>query len=105
MELEAQLSEKNVIITLHDRARDYLADKGYDPAMGARPLSRVIQKEIKRPLAEEILFGKLSNKGGAVTIDYKDDELVFVYEDNAPQKSKSEKKGLKKIREREIKPV
>ena len=92
MELEAQLSEKNVIITLHDRARDYLADKGYDPAMGARPLSRVIQKEIKRPLAEEILFGKLSNKGGAVTIDYKDDELVFVYEDNAPQKSKSEKK-------------
>ncbi len=80
MQLEAQLSEKNVTITLHDKAREYLAKKGYDPAMGARPLSRVIQEKIKRRLAEEILFGELSGKGGAVTIDVKDNELTFEIE-------------------------
>ncbi len=79
MQLEAQLSERNITITLSDEARSYLAKEGYDPAMGARPLSRIIQKEIKRPLSEEILFGKLKN-GGDVFVDYKKDEMRFIYE-------------------------
>ncbi|MGE4312843.1 MAG: ATP-dependent Clp protease ATP-binding subunit ClpA [Pseudobdellovibrionaceae bacterium] len=85
MQLEAQLSEKNVTITLTDDARDYLARKGYDPAMGARPLSRVIQEKIKKPLANEILFGELSGKGGAVMIDLGEDGLTFTYEDDTPK--------------------
>jgi ATP-dependent Clp protease ATP-binding subunit ClpA len=76
--LEAQLSEKNVAIQLSDAARDYLAKKGYDPAMGARPLARVIQEKIKKELAEEVLFGKLV-KGGTVKIDAKDNALKFSY--------------------------
>jgi ATP-dependent Clp protease ATP-binding subunit ClpA len=87
MQLEAQLSEKNVTITLTDDARDYLARKGYDPAMGARPLSRVIQEKIKKPLANEILFGELSGKGGAVMIDLGEDGLTFTYEDDTPKAS------------------
>ncbi len=75
-QLEAQLTEKNVSIMLTDAARDYLAELGYDPAMGARPLGRVIQEKIKKPLAEELLFGSLV-QGGAVNIHLKDDALVF----------------------------
>ncbi|NCO03658.1 MAG: ATP-dependent Clp protease ATP-binding subunit ClpA [Alphaproteobacteria bacterium] len=75
-QLEAQLTEKNVSIMLTDAARDYLAELGYDPAMGARPLGRVIQEKIKKPLAEELLFGKLVH-GGVVNIHLKDDALVF----------------------------
>jgi ATP-dependent Clp protease ATP-binding subunit ClpA len=56
-------------------ARDWLAQHGFDPLMGARPMARVIQDKIKRPLADELLFGKLVG-GGRVTIDVKDDELV-----------------------------
>jgi len=78
-QLEAQLTEKNVTIVLSDKARDYLAKEGYDPAMGARPLSRVIQEKIKKPLAEELLFGKLVD-GGVVQIDVKKDELSFKIE-------------------------
>ena len=63
-QLEGQLADKNVTIELSTEARAYLAKAGYDPAMGARPLARVIQEKVKRPLAEEILFGKLT-KGGA----------------------------------------
>jgi len=80
IELETQLSDKNVAITLSDEARKYLAKKGYDPAMGARPLGRVIQNQVKKPLAEEILFGELSEGGGAVTIDILDNELTFSYD-------------------------
>jgi ATP-dependent Clp protease ATP-binding subunit ClpA len=76
MQLEAQLAEKNITILLSDEARDYLADSGYDSAMGARPLARVIQEKIKRPLAEEILFGKLTN-GGSVYIDLVSGALTF----------------------------
>ncbi|CAG0905522.1 unnamed protein product, partial [Cyprideis torosa] len=87
-QLEAQLTEKNVSIQLTDDARAHLAKLGYDPAMGARPLSRVIQEKIKKPLAEELLFGKLV-KGGVVKIDFKKDALVFKYEaDKSPKKSK-----------------
>ena len=78
MQLEAQLSDRNVVITLSDAARHYLANKGYDPAMGARPLARVIQDEVKKELAEELLFGKLT-EGGDVIIDIADDALFFEY--------------------------
>ncbi|MCK5285001.1 MAG: ATP-dependent Clp protease ATP-binding subunit ClpA [Alphaproteobacteria bacterium] len=84
MQLEAQLADKNITIELSDEARAYLAKKGYDPAMGARPLSRVIQEQVKRPLAEEILFGKLT-KGGEVFVDYVDKELNISFKDNKPK--------------------
>ncbi len=88
-QLEAQLTEKNVTIVLSDKARDYLAKEGYDPAMGARPLGRVIQEQIKKPLAEELLFGKLVD-GGVVKIDVKKDELSFKIEaeKSTPKKKK-----------------
>ena len=89
IQLETQLSDKNVAITLSDAARKHLAKKGYDPAMGARPLGRVIQEHIKKPLAEEILFGELS-EGGAVTIDYVDDELTFSYDKKGIVQEKDE---------------
>ena len=79
IQLEAQLADKHVSIDLTAKARKYLAEKGFDPAMGARPLGRVIQEKIKQPLAEEILFGALS-EGGNVTIDLKKDQLVFKYD-------------------------
>ncbi len=75
IELETQLHEKNVAMTSTPAARDWLAAHGFDPQMGARPMARVIQDKVKRPLADELLFGKLVN-GGRVGIDVKDDELV-----------------------------
>ena len=76
MQLEAQLADREVIIELSVEARNRLAEIGYDPAMGARPLSRVIQERIKKPLSEELLFGDLQN-GGIVKVDFVDDEFVF----------------------------
>ena len=67
IQLETQLSDKGVTITMTDEARTWLATKGYDARMGARPLGRTIQEYVKKPLAEELLFGRLS-KGGAVRI-------------------------------------
>jgi ATP-dependent Clp protease ATP-binding subunit ClpA len=75
-ELEGQLSEREVTISLTPAARLYLADKGYDKAQGARPLSRLIQDEIKRPLGDELLFGALEH-GGHVTVDLREGVLVF----------------------------
>ena len=77
-ELQAQLSDKRVVVTLSDAARKWLAEKGYDPRYGARPLSRVVQEEIKDPLSEEVLFGKLI-RGGKVHIDLEDDRMCFRY--------------------------
>ncbi|GAB3448246.1 ATP-dependent Clp protease ATP-binding subunit ClpA [Insolitispirillum peregrinum] len=77
MELEVQLNERHVTVELTPEARQWLAEKGYDKLMGARPLGRVIQENIKRPLAEELLFGKLIN-GGHVEITIKDGALDFV---------------------------
>jgi ATP-dependent Clp protease ATP-binding subunit ClpA len=88
IQLETQLSDKNVAITLSDKARKFLAKKGYDPLMGARPLGRVIQERIKKVLAEEILFGELS-EGGGVSIDLKDDELTFKYDKKGIVQDKS----------------
>jgi ATP-dependent Clp protease ATP-binding subunit ClpA len=80
MELEVQLEAKHVILEIDDEARDWLAKKGYDPKMGARPMARLIQEKIKRPLAEELLFGKLS-KGGHVTVSVDDSGLKFAIEE------------------------
>ena len=91
-QLQEQLKEKKVTISLSDNARNWLAEKGYDPKFGARPLGRLIQVEIKDRLAEEVLFGKL-HKGGSVTIDSKNDQLTFEYK---VKDSKQEAVGSKK---------
>ena len=77
MQLEGQLSDRNVTIELSQAARDWLAVRGYDNRMGARPLARVIQQEIKKPLADHLLFGDLIT-GGHVKVDAADGKLTFV---------------------------
>ncbi|MDO5756627.1 MAG: ATP-dependent Clp protease ATP-binding subunit ClpA [Rhodobacterales bacterium] len=74
LQLEAQLMDRNVTIELTEPAAEWLADKGYDDKMGARPLARVIQEHIKKPLAEELLFGKLA-KGGVVKVGVKNGKI------------------------------
>lgn len=74
LELKNMVTEKDISIEVTDEALDYLVDKGFDPKNGARPLQRVIDREIKRPLSRQILFGDLKN-GGSVVIDFRDDEL------------------------------
>ncbi len=86
MQLEEQLLDRNVTIELSDAARDWLAGQGYDRTYGARPLSRLIQEKIKKPLAEELLFGKLA-KGGVAMVDLDGDELVFEHKPAAPSGS------------------
>jgi ATP-dependent Clp protease ATP-binding subunit ClpA len=76
MQLEAQLADRNVTIELSSAAKEWLAERGYDPLYGARPLARVIQEHVKKPLAEELLFGKLV-RGGAVKVTMKDGKLDF----------------------------
>jgi ATP-dependent Clp protease ATP-binding subunit ClpA len=83
LQLEAQLSERHVAITLDPEARTWLGVKGYDPVYGARPLARVIQTEVRDPLTDEILFGRLEH-GGTVTIRLKDDRLAFEFEARVP---------------------
>ena len=78
LQLEAQLADRKVTIELSEAARAWLGRRGYDPMMGARPLARVIQEAIKKPLAEELLFGRLT-KGGVVRVDIADDKPVFTY--------------------------
>ena len=78
-ELKAQVHDRRVRLELTDAARAYLAEKGYSPKFGARPLARLIQEEIKRPMGEELLFGKLA-KGGKVRIDAEDGKLTFRYD-------------------------
>jgi ATP-dependent Clp protease ATP-binding subunit ClpA len=80
MQLEEQLADRNVVIELTAAARQWLVVRGYDENFGARPLGRVIQEHIKKPLAEELLFGKLA-KGGVVKIDIADDKPVFTYKE------------------------
>jgi len=78
LQLEAQLAERRVAITLTPDARAWLAKRGYDPVYGARPLARVIQRDVRDPLTNEILFGALEH-GGTVTIDVTNDRLTFAY--------------------------
>jgi len=90
IELEVQLADRQVIIELTDEARAWLGKKGYDKLYGARPLARVIQENIKQPLAEEMLFGRLA-KGGVVIVGVDKDEkkLAFAYpEESGPKKPK-----------------
>jgi ATP-dependent Clp protease ATP-binding subunit ClpA len=78
VELDHQLNEKKVFLQLTPKARRWLAERGYDPSFGARPMARLIQNEIKRVLADEILFGSLQG-GGNVEVDENDGKLVFAY--------------------------
>ena len=75
IELESQLTEKRVSLEVNADARRWLAEHGFDPQMGARPMARVIQEKVKRALADELLFGKLAD-GGVVSLSVRDDELV-----------------------------
>ncbi len=84
-ELRTQLSAQEISLSVGNAAVAWLARKGYDEIFGARPLSRLIQTEIRQPLASEILFGKLEN-GGTVAVDEKDDKLVFDISDEVPSK-------------------
>ena len=105
MQLEAQLSERGVTFDLDKAAVGWLADKGYDERMGARPLGRVIQEHIKKPLADEVLFGKLK-KGGTVKVTVAKDELgddglrLEAVADEVPVKPKRETPAKRKPRAR-----
>jgi len=79
VELQAQLDKKSVNLELSAKAREWLADKGYDKAMGARPMARIIQEQLKKPLANEILFGELV-EGGTVKVSVKDKKIRFDYQ-------------------------
>ena len=79
MELQVQLDAKNVVLHVDDEVKLHLAEKGYDDKMGARPMARLIQEDLKKPLAEEILFGSLAD-GGDVHVNLRDNEIVFDYE-------------------------
>ena len=79
LELEAQLDKNDVTVELEPAARQWIAQKGYDKTMGARPMARVIQEHIKRPLAEQLLFGNLT-EGGHVRVTLDGDEIVLVTE-------------------------
>lgn len=76
--LESQLADRNVTIALDNKARDWLTDRGYDRANGARPMARLIAEKIKKPLADEVLFGRLA-KGGTVKVTVENAELAFTY--------------------------
>jgi ATP-dependent Clp protease ATP-binding subunit ClpA len=87
------LIDRNVHIEITPKAAQWLGDKGYDAKMGARPLGRVIQEHIKKPLAEELLFGKLV-KGGLVKVGVKAGELTLTYEKPAQARISGDKPPL-----------
>ena len=82
-ELQVQLEDKHVQLLVSDAAKGWLAERGYDAMMGARPMARLIQDKIKRPLAEQILFGELADHGGVVHVELQDGELAFAIETEA----------------------
>jgi ATP-dependent Clp protease ATP-binding subunit ClpA len=88
LQLEAQLADRNVTIELSEEAADWLAKNGFDELYGARPLARVIQEHIKKPLADEILFGRLV-RGGHVKVELKDGKITFEIE---PERGAVERK-------------
>jgi len=93
LQLEAQLMDRGVHIELTPEAAEWLGDKGYDDKMGARPLGRVIQEHIKKPLAEELLFGKLV-KGGVVRVTVRDDAIDLQFEEPARRRITGSKPPL-----------
>ncbi len=93
LQLEAQLMDRNVTIELTKPAAEWLADKGYDEKMGARPLARVIQENIKKPLAEELLFGKLA-KGGVVRVSVRDGKLQLDIDEDGKRLSSNDRPPL-----------
>tara|TARA_B100000676_G_scaffold75821_1_gene75394 strand:- start:80 stop:502 length:423 start_codon:yes stop_codon:yes gene_type:complete len=98
MQLEVQLGDRNVSIEISEEARSWIGSKGYDKNFGARPLARVVQEHVKKPLAEELLFGRLTG-GGLVSIDIQDGELSFDYTNTKATDSGKvtrKEKGIKK---------
>jgi len=91
-QLEAQLADRDVTIEVSPAARDWLAQRGYDRLYGARPLARLIQDQIKKRLAEELLFGKL-NRGGLVSIHLKNDALAFDFSSEKPDEARPPEKS------------
>jgi len=89
IEVEAQLEEKGVTLSISDDAKEYLANKGFDEIYGARQLGRVIQQEVKKPMAEELIFGTLA-KGGNVNIIFKNNKISFKYSNKNENKNKKE---------------
>jgi len=87
VELKNMVKDKGVVINITDEALDALVDKGFDPKMGARPLQRVIDKDIKRPLSRELLFGKLKS-GGTVTVNFADDEFILDCEERVVEEAR-----------------
>ncbi len=77
VELQTQLDDKHIQLEISDEAREWLAVNGYDEKMGARPMTRIIQEKVKKPLAEMVLFGELANKGGVVYIEVEENEIVI----------------------------
>jgi len=95
MELEEQLAEKHVTLEVDEPARCWLATRGHDPAMGARPMARIIHENIKKPLADELLFGQLAH-GGTVRVSTRDGELKFEFE---PSERRSARRGNEPVTE------
>ena len=96
LQLELQLADRGVEITLEEPAKAWLAEKGYDRHYGARPLERVIQEKIKTPLADELLFGQLA-KGGEVIVKLKDNELAFEISPHAPKPASKPRQKKKEM--------
>jgi ATP-dependent Clp protease ATP-binding subunit ClpA len=92
MQLEAQLTDRNVEIELDVAARDWISKKGYHPTFGARPLARVVQEEIKKPLADHLLFGDLTS-GGIVKVTVADNKLVLDVSPHEPRGKQKAKRS------------
>ena len=92
-EVQAQLDEKQVTLEVDDDARSWLSKEGYDEKMGARPMYRIIQDKIKKPLAEELIFGELSKNGGSVIVTVEDDELKIDLK-SSPRKEEKKKEKV-----------
>ena len=84
VQLQSQLDEKKVFLEVDEKARLWLAQNGYDPKMGARPMERVIQEKVKKPLAEEVLFGNLSKSGGTVKVTVDDNDQLEISTNEEP---------------------
>ena len=101
-ELKAQLADQRVTMEMSDAARGWIAARGFDKQNGARPLARFIQEHVKKPLADELLFGRLA-KGGRVTVDHDGAKLTFEFADGPPPKKK--RKGRSRRKPNTLEPV